>query len=48
MDVIKSTDSDKHAVTYKVIGGVLDFRFFLGEQSPENTLEKMNLYMGRS
>ena len=48
MDVIKSTSSDKHYVTYKVIGGVLDFRFFLGEQSPETTLEKLNFYMGRS
>lgn len=48
MDVIKATDSNKHSITYKVIGGIFDFRFFLGEQSPENTLEKMNLYMGRS
>ena len=34
MDIIKKTDSNKHAITYKVIGGVLDFRFFLGEQNP--------------
>jgi len=30
MDVIKSTVGGKHFVTYKVIGGILDFRFFLG------------------
>lgn len=30
MDVIKSTAGGKHFVTYKVIGGILDFRFFLG------------------
>ena len=48
MDVIKSTQNSKHYITYKVIGGVLDFRFFLGEQNPETTLEKMNLYMGRA
>jgi alpha-glucosidase (family GH31 glycosyl hydrolase) len=48
MDLIKSTSNNKHYITYKIIGGVLDFRFFLGEQSPEVTLEKMNLYMGRS
>ena len=26
----------------------MDFRFFLGEQSPEVTLEKMHVYLGRS
>jgi alpha-glucosidase (family GH31 glycosyl hydrolase) len=48
LDIIKSTKDNKHYLTNKVIGGILDFRFFLGEQSPEGTLEKMNLYMGRS
>jgi alpha-glucosidase (family GH31 glycosyl hydrolase) len=27
---------------------VFDFRFFLGEQSPELTLEKFQIYMGAS
>ena len=31
MDVIKSTSNSKHYITFKVIGGVLDFRFILGE-----------------
>ena len=35
-------------MTIKVIGGVLDFRFFMGEKDPETTLYKLNLYMGRS
>jgi len=48
MDVIKSTENNKHYITYKVIGGIFDFRFFLGEQSAEATLEKMNFYMGRA
>jgi alpha-glucosidase (family GH31 glycosyl hydrolase) len=48
MDVVKSTRNSKHYLTYKVIGGVFDFRFFLGEQSPEGTLQKLHLYMGRS
>ena len=26
----------------------MDFRFFLGEQSPDVTLEKFHLYIGRS
>ena len=34
LDVVKSTRNSKHYLTYKVIGGVFDFRFFLGEQSP--------------
>ncbi len=48
MDVIKSTKDNKHYITYKVIGGVLDFRFFLGEQNPEATIERLNAYSGRS
>lgn len=48
MDVIKSRDSNTQYVTYKVIGGVLDFRFFLGEQSPEATIEKLNFYAGKA
>jgi alpha-glucosidase (family GH31 glycosyl hydrolase) len=48
MDVIKSTSADRHFITYKVIGGIFDFRFFLGEQSPETTVEKLNFYSGRA
>lgn len=48
MDVIKSTKDNKHYITYKVIGGVLDFRFFIGELSPETTVERLNLYNGRA
>jgi alpha-glucosidase (family GH31 glycosyl hydrolase) len=48
MDYIKTTVDDKHYITFKVIGGVIDFRFFLGEQSPETTVEKLNLYSGRA
>jgi len=38
MDVIKSTKNNKHYLTFKVIGGIVDLRFFLGEESPELTL----------
>jgi hypothetical protein len=38
MDVIKEKKNNKVHLTYKVIGGVLDFRFFIGEQNPEITI----------
>ena len=34
LDVIKQTKEDKHYFIIKTIGGIFDFRFFLGEQSP--------------
>jgi len=33
MDVIKSVKNGNHYLTFKVIGGIFDFRFFLNEQS---------------
>lgn len=48
MDVFKQTNLGKNYIVYKVIGGILDFRFFLGEQNPEATVEKINFYAGRS
>ena len=48
MDVIKSKEGEKHILTYKVIGGIFDFRFLMGEQSPEVTLDKFHIFMGRS
>lgn len=47
MDVIKETKNGKSYFTYKVIGGVLDFRFFLGI-SAEFAIEKLHIYLGRS
>jgi hypothetical protein len=38
MDVIKEEYLGRHFITFKVIGGVFDFRFFLGENTPEATL----------
>lgn len=48
MDVIKETKNNRHFLTFKVIGGIFDFRFFLNEQSAELALEKFQLYYGRS
>jgi alpha-glucosidase (family GH31 glycosyl hydrolase) len=33
MDVIRQTANGKVFLTYKVIGGIFDFRFFLGNRS---------------
>jgi alpha-glucosidase len=38
MDYIISIVDGKHYITFKVIGGIFDFRFFLGEQNPETTI----------
>lgn len=38
MDVIKESAHGRHYLTYKVIGGVFDFRFFVGEQDPAKLL----------
>jgi alpha-glucosidase (family GH31 glycosyl hydrolase) len=49
MDVVVSNISDSQFLfTYKVIGGVIDFRFFLGEKNVEATIEKFQFYSGRS
>lgn len=48
MDVIKSRSNGKVYITYKVIGGVLDFRFVLGEETPEFDVGKMHYLSGRS
>ena len=35
-------------LTFKTIGGIMDFRFLLGEQSPEAVLDKFQIFIGRS
>ena len=48
MDIVKEEKNEKHYLTYKVIGGILDFRFILGETVPEALLDKMSVFTGRS
>lgn len=53
MDAIKSSyqnydNSIAHSLQYKVIGGVFDFRFFIGGKSPEDTQVMFNRYVGES
>ena len=38
MDIIKEEYLGQHYLTFKVIGGIIDFRFFLGENNPETTV----------
>ena len=49
LDVIVEEDSsDNYVLTYKTIGGIIDFRFFMGELNPEAVVEKLHGYMGTS
>ncbi len=48
MDVIIEEKNNNTFVKWKTIGGVLDFRFIMGEQSPQETLSKFNIYIGLS
>jgi alpha-glucosidase len=48
MDFFKTIVDDKHYITFKVISDVIDFRFSLGEECRETTIEKLNLYSGKA
>jgi hypothetical protein len=40
MDVFKATDNDSYSLTFKIIGGVFDFRGFMGGTDPTTALSK--------
>jgi alpha-glucosidase len=45
MDVIvKNYSTSQYTFTYKVIGGIFDFRFFLGDTSAEATIQRFHQY----
>lgn len=49
MDVIiNQTHTNQTFITYKTIGGVIDFRFVVGEFDPEGLLKKWNSVLGSS
>jgi alpha-glucosidase (family GH31 glycosyl hydrolase) len=49
MDVIKEPVNGKTSLTFKVVGGVIDLRFFLGDiNDPVETLQRMTSYAGYS
>lgn len=48
MDVIKEEISGKTTLTVKTIGGIIDFRFILGDRDPLVLLEKWTNYPEKS
>ena len=49
MDVIiNHTRTNQTFITYKTIGGIIHFRFVLGDQDPEALLRKWNIVLGSS
>lgn len=37
---------EKKKLKFQVIGGILEYRFFIGDKNPENVLEMYNRYVG--
>ena len=44
--VISDADHGRKSLQFKVIGGILDFRFFLGNDDPEQVVERYHRYLG--
>ncbi len=48
LDAVLEEQNNKTYLTFKTIGGIIDFRFILGETSPEILIEKFHIFLGRS
>ena len=48
LDAIKEQNNQKNYLNWKLIGGVIDFRFFVGDNNPEKALERLHSYYGRA
>lgn len=49
MDVIvEDSGIDKYSLTYKVIGGIFDFRLFLGNKDADKVISRLHEYAGPS
>jgi alpha-glucosidase (family GH31 glycosyl hydrolase) len=46
MDVIVKDHNDTFILNYKVLGGVIDFHFFVGEANPEKSLKAYHNFIG--
>ena len=47
MDTIKSTENGRHYLTWKIIGGLIDFKFYLGSD-PLELIKNLHYHTGRS
>ncbi len=45
MDIVIDEVDDQKTLTYKTVGGVLDFKFFLGT-TPDHALDQYHSYFG--
>lgn len=48
MDAVTQIRNNTHFITFKSIGGIIDFRFFLGDSNPEALIERFGFYNGRA
>ena len=49
MDVmVANSSSDKYLLTYKIIGGVFDFRLFVGSKDAGRVIERLHEYQGNA
>lgn len=46
MDIELNNINSKEKITYKTIGGILDFKIFLGDSHPENVVKMYHKYLG--
>jgi alpha-glucosidase/lysosomal alpha-glucosidase len=47
MDVIvKDFHEETYSLTYKVLGGIIDFHLFLGDENPDTALKQYHEYLG--
>lgn len=48
MEAVTQLKDGTHYITYKSIGGIIDFRFFVGNNDPESVVQRFNLINGRA
>jgi alpha-glucosidase (family GH31 glycosyl hydrolase) len=46
MDAIVKENGDSYALQFKVLGGVIDFHYFLGDENPDTALKQYHSYIG--
>jgi len=46
MDAIVKEHKNSFAINFKVLGGIIDFHFFVGEENPDVALKQYHAYLG--